>query len=86
MFEQRKKSTEISSLIATKKGFIVGFKGAGFINIYEVDKEFSISLADSIQCPPNVTEIVSLSMSFDKVYLALACKVADTFKPSAASD
>lgn len=49
---EKKGQYELSSLIATKKGFIVGFKGIGLINIYEVDKDFSISLADTVQCPP----------------------------------
>lgn len=66
--EQKKSEPEISTLVVHKKGFIIGSKNVAFLNVYEVDKDYAISLVDSYQCG-NASDITSLALSYDRSFL-----------------
>lgn len=61
-----------------KKGFVVGTQREfGFFNIYQISKEFEVTLIQSFRFANNCLGINSMSISFDRSYLVLSAKLLD---------
>jgi hypothetical protein len=61
-------------MVVHRRGFIIASKNAGYLNVYEIDKQYAISLVDSYQCK-EATSITSMALSFDRVYLVFGAYI-----------
>jgi len=71
------KQAKITSIIAHKKGFIVGSTN-GYLGIYEIERDFSVNHIDTFKIDPLCTAIQSLSISFDRSFMVAAALIHES--------